>query len=309
MSDLRVRFGFILALALFPLLLSSVYMAFGQENVAIILVSALAWVFGYFAIWLTTDRLVFTHLRRIKITSDKFSRGDLDARVGNMRSAPQRVVELGNAFDQMAEKIGEREARLIDNLHEKEVLLREIHHRVKNNLQIIISLLNMQERKLSDPVSLSAIREIRGRINAIALVHRGLYEGKDLRVVDMPIFLNRLVGELRRGLGTVDEDITIAVNVEPIQLESDTAVPVALFVVEALTNALKHGVKPGGTINIELRKTEGGSYISVSDDGGGVSAASIEGTGAKLMRGFARQLSGKFDRQDTDVGHCAKITF
>jgi two-component sensor histidine kinase len=309
MSDLRVRFSAILALALFPLLLSSVYMAFGQDNLAIILVSVLAWVFGYVALWLATDKLVFSHLRRIKIASDKFSHGNLEARVGEMKNAPRRVAELGAAFDHMAENISEREARLIDNLHEKEGLLREIHHRVKNNLQIIISLLNMQERKLSDPVSLESIHEIRGRINAIALVHRGLYEGDDLRVVDMPIFLKRLVDELKKGLETGDDNITIALNVEPLQLESDTAVPVALFIMEALTNAIRHGVEPGGTINIKMGKTGERSYVSVSDDGGGFNIGAVEGTGTKLMRGFARQLSGTLERQDTDLGHSATITF
>jgi two-component sensor histidine kinase len=309
MSDLRVRFGLILAIALFPLLLSSIYMAVTRGELTLILASMLAWVFGYAALWMATDRLVFTHLRRIKIASDKFSRGDLNARVGVMRGAPRRVAELGSAFDHMAANISEREAQLIDNLHEKEVLLREIHHRVKNNLQIIISLLNMQERKLTDSDSQSSIREIRSRINAIALVHRGLYEGEDLRVVDMSVFLKRLVNELKKGLVTADDKITVKLNVEPLQFESDTAVAVALFVVEALTNALEHGVASGGIIEIDMGQSEGRSYISVSDNGGGTHEQSVEGTGSKLMRGFARQLSGKLDRENTDVGHHAKIMF
>lgn len=117
---------------------------------------------------------------------------------------------------------------------------------------------------MSNPVSLSAVRDIRIRINATALVHRGFYEGKDLRAVDMPVHLNRLVSALRRELGR--------------------------------TNALKHGVKPVGTINIEMNNAEGCFYISVSDDNGGVGAASVKGTGAKFMRGLfysQRNLTAK----------------
>lgn len=309
MSDLRVRFGFILALALLPLLLSSLYMAFSQGDMGVTLVAAFAWLFAYAAIWLATDKLVFSHLRRIKIASDKFSRGDLDARVGLLKAAPHRVAELSIAFDKMADSISEREALLIDNLSEKEVLLREIHHRVKNNLQIIISLLNMQERKLTDETSLIAIRDIRGRINAISLVHRGLYEGTDLRVVDMPVFLNRLVHEMKKSLGTEDRDITIALDVEPLQLESDIAVPVALFLVEALTNALQHGVEPGGTVNVNLHASGTQTSVRVTDDGGVHTDPFPEGTGSKLMRGFARQLSGTLERHNTPTGHCAALIF
>ena len=150
MTDLRVRFGFILALALFPILLFSIYMAFSNGRVLLVIISILAWAIGFFSLWVTTDRLVFSHLRKIKAASDSFSLGDLKARVGPMDNAPIRISELGQAFDDMADNIRERETRMLDNLDEKETLLREIHHRVKNNLQIIISLLNIQERKLDD---------------------------------------------------------------------------------------------------------------------------------------------------------------
>ena len=309
MTDLRVRYGFILALALFPILLFSIYMAFVDGRILLVIISILAWAIAFFSLWVTTDQLVFSHLRKIKSASDAFSDGSIDARVGPMPKAPIRISELGEAFDSMADNIAEREMRLLDNLDEKEMLLREIHHRVKNNLQIIISLLNMQERKLDDPRSLEAIQETRGRINAIALVHRGLYEGEDLRVINMQLFLNRLVDELKVGLGAEDQNVEICVNVEAINFEPDTAIPTALFIVEALTNAMKHGVPKGGKIDISIIQKLDKINVSVSDNGLGKAKDSSTGTGYKLMRGFARQLSGEWVEDDVSKGYKTSLTF
>lgn len=309
MSDLRVRFGLILALALFPILVFSIYMAFMHGRLIILAVSVLAWVFGYFAIWLATDKMVFSHLRRIKFMSDQFSTGDLSARVGSMDEAPSRIVALGHAFDNMAENVSEREARLLDNLHEKEVLLREIHHRVKNNLQIIISLLNMQERKLKDEVCVDAIKETRSRINAIALVHRGLYEGNDLRVIDMQDFLSRLVKELQRGLGARTQGIQVDMDVAPLRFEPDTAIPVALFIVEGLTNAIRHGVPNGGKVDIRLIEKDNSVCVYVADNGAGSQGPIVKGTGSKLMKGFARQLFGEIRLDNSVDGYRASLTF
>lgn len=309
MTDLRVRFGFILALALFPILLFSIYMAFVDGRVMLVFVSILAWVFAYFSLWLTTDKLVFSHLRQIRAASDEFATGNLEARVGELKSAPTRIAQLAEAFDLMADNISERELRLIDNLDEKETLLREIHHRVKNNLQIIISLLNIQERKIQSEEGLLAIRETRSRITAIALVHRGLYEGEDLRVINMPIFLNRLVNELRVGLGADSQNVSIALDVVPINFEPDRAIPIALFVVEALTNSIKHGVKNGGRIEMSLARKDEIVTITVSDNGQGVVSFAKRGTGSKLMKGFARQLMGTFRHHDVDQGYKVSLSF
>ena len=309
MSDLRVRFGFILALTLFPLLLFSIYLAYNTGQIIFVVTAILAWLVAYFCVWIATDKLVFSHLRKIKTASDRFSEGDLGVRIGHMPSAPPRIESLGHAFDNMAENISERETRLLDNLAEKETLLREIHHRVKNNLQIIISLLNMQERKLTDQAGLDAIHETRSRINAISLVHRGLYEGDDLRVIDMPIFLSRLIDELKTGLIAKDQDIAVKLEIAPLKLEADTAIPVALFIVEALTNSVKHGCKAGGNIRVSLETANDQSVVSVQDDGVGSATPHVKGTGAKLMQGFARQLSGTFSTESSEHGYSTQLSF
>ncbi len=270
-----------------------------------------AWLFGFAAIWLSTDQLILIHLRRMRAATMRFANGDRKVRVGPLNNAPDSIRALGSNFDKMADRIAEREAIISDSLDEKEALLREIHHRVKNNLQIIISLLNMQERKLTDKDGLAAITDTRSRINAIALVHRGLYESADLRVVDMQKFLDRLLPELTIALGLEEKDITVTSLAQCEPMEADTATPVALFVVEALTNATKHGVSRGGKVAINILQDGKEATVSIADDGKTVTDINAmgNGTGMKLMRGFARQLGGSLGKRVDENGYEVSIKF
>lgn len=306
MVDLRTRFGVILALSLLPIFLYACWLAFDTGRLLPVVYALLSFIFAYGAIWLATNALIFQPLRTIQTISGDFSTGDLTSRIGDLPNAPPRIADLAKAFDSMAENISQREAAMLDSLVEKEILLREIHHRVKNNLQIIISLLNMQERKLKDDAGLSVIRETRTRINAIALVHRGLYEGEDLSVIEMDQFLDRLITELKTGLGTKELGVAIKTNIVDQNLKPDTAIPIALFIVEALTNAIQHGVPNGGNVSIMLMRTDGELVVTVSDDGPGQDTTIKQGTGLKLIKGFARQLSGRISTKNTN-GHSVSL--
>lgn len=270
-----------------------------------------AWLFGFAAIWLSTDQLILIHIRRMRRAALQFAKGDRNARVGKLINPPSAIYALGKNFDEMADRIVEREATIGDSLAEKETLLREIHHRVKNNLQIIISLLNMQERKLKDKKGLSAIVETRSRINAIALVHKGLYESQDLRYVNMQMFLDRLLPELALAFGLNERGIDVTGTADCKPMEADTATPVALFIVEALTNSVKHGVGTGGAININIFQTGSEITVSVSDSGGTIADSQNNqgGIGTKLMKGFARQLGGTLDKKSDETGYEVKLSF
>jgi two-component sensor histidine kinase len=309
MKDLRIKFGVVLATALFPILLFAFFMALKHQNTLYLIITLLVWLIGYFIIWISIDKLVFSYLRVIQKASHDFARGDLDARVGHLEHAPERIATLAGSFDSMAENISEREKRLLSNLKEKDSLLREIHHRVKNNLQIIISLLNLQERKFQGSATEGIIQDTRSRVNAIALVHRGLYEGHDLSIIAMDDFLSRLIDELQTSLGTDAMGISVNLSVEKLNFVSDKAVPVALFVVEALTNSVKHGVHAGGTIDIYLGQTNELVKVRVSDDGPYHEQPSSLGTGSKLMKGFARQLQGEAELKSTPQGFVAELNF
>ena len=235
----------------------------------------------------------------------------MNNRVELTGAAAAEIYGLAESFNQMADELQDRSQKIADNLDEKDTLMREIHHRVKNNLQIIISLLNMQERKADNAAAIEAISETRTRINAISIVHRGLYESADLRRIDVAPFMQRLVASIGDSLSVDDEDIILTQNVCECQLSADDAIPVALFTVEAITNAVLHGVDRGGKINVEIDFAEEGVLrVDVSDDGKGVGdPQSMRGVGSRLMKGFSRQLSGTLTFKDNSPGLLARLEF
>ena len=286
------------------------------------IIPVLAWLFGFLAIWLSTDRLILVHLRKMRAAIIEFAGGNSDLRIGHLKEAPDTIDELARAFDGMADTVDRRETELRESLDEKETLLREIHHRVKNNLQIIISLLNIQERKLTDPEGLTAIRESRNRINAIALVHKALYESDDITVINMNNFINQIMVQMRRALLMDRKKVKVSVNVDCSPMDSDRAIPIALYIVEAVTNASKHGVVNGGIVEVNIATLSDNLIISICDNGkllkektakaddlsGAGKESNTKGMGGKLMSGFARQLSGTHFSEPTEEGYKSELT-
>jgi len=274
-----------------------------------ILLPILAWLIGFGLIWIGAQTMLLTPISKVRHAARKFSNGRLGSRVDLSGSAAAEVHGLANSFNHMAEQLQERETKIADNLDEKDTLMREIHHRVKNNLQIIISLLNMQERKAESKEAVDAIAETRTRINAIAIVHRGLYESDDLRQIDMGPFVSRLMSSMGDSLGTEEAGINLTQSAVPCKLSADNAIPIALFIVEAISNSAEHGVERGGEIHVAVTRPESGKVrISVGDNGRGVgNPDSMRGVGTKLMRGFARQLSGTLTFSDNSPGLVAHL--
>jgi two-component sensor histidine kinase len=175
--------------------------------------------------------------------------------------------------------------------------MREIHHRVKNNLQIITSLLNMQQRALADPAAKAAMNDTRQRITALAQIYRALYQGPDLKRVDLRPFLEELTAQLLAndmgGFGGAGGLVRTEVHADPLVIDPDRLAPIALFAVEAITNAQKHAFGPGGgalVVGFHVRGDE--AELSISDDGPGAADSLSGGVGRTLMTAFARQLRG-----------------
>ncbi len=269
-----------------------------------LLLPLLAWVVGFCMIWWGTQTMLLRPIARVRGAARAYADGQLDSRVELSDAAAGEMQGLASTFNRMASELQDRNSRIDDNLDEKDTLLREIHHRVKNNLQIIISLLNMQERKVESEEAINAVVETRARINAIAIVHRGLYESKDLRGVEVRPFVDRLISSLQTSLGTSERGVSLTHSVEPATLTADSAIPVALFIVEAVGNAVNHGVERGGSVSVTIeRDPSGGLVITVADDGHGIQdPAAMKGIGTRLMRGFARQLGGTLDFSDNAPG-------
>ena len=166
-----------------------------------------------------------------------------------------------------------KEDRIQTALKEKEVLLGEIHHRVKNNLQVILSLLDLQSSRITDDEALKVLVECQGRIRSMALIHQTLYESKDFARVDFRSFLDFLAPTLVLSYSADPGRISLAIDADDVSLPINQAIPCGLIVNELIANALKHAFPGGrrGQIDIRLKDQESsGVQLSVSDNGIGI---------------------------------------
>jgi two-component sensor histidine kinase len=183
---------------------------------------------------------------------------------------------------------------------EKEWLLKEIHHRVKNNLQIVISLLNSQSSYLSDGAALDAIRESQNRMHSISLIHQKLYQSDNLAQIYMVDYIDELTDHLHSGIGA-EKVVEFDLQIEPISLDVAHAVPVGLILNEAVTNAIKYAFQPGklGKITIALDETDRHIQLLISDNGPGLPSdydiTKSNSLGMSLIHGLSRQMSGQLD--------------
>ncbi|WP_236976144.1 tetratricopeptide repeat-containing sensor histidine kinase [Membranihabitans maritimus] len=183
------------------------------------------------------------------------------------------------------------------SLDEKEILLKEIHHRVKNNLQIISSLLSLQSRKIDNPKAKEAIQVGRNRIKSMALIHQNLYQDEDLIGVDLHEYVTKLSNSLVKNYSSDDKIITIDTMVAPIKLDVDTLIPIGLILNEIITNALKYAFKDQdkGTITIKMENDNGHLIMNVMDTGKGLppdfDAKTAQSLGFRLIYSLSDKLN------------------
>jgi two-component system, sensor histidine kinase PdtaS len=188
------------------------------------------------------------------------------------------------------------------SLHEKEVLLKEIHHRVKNNLQVTSSMLRLQSATIRDPAAREMFAESQNRIRSMALVHEKLYRSSDLSRVDLADYANDLAKLLFRSFGVDRERIAFELEAEPLFLSIETAVPCGLILNELLSNCLKHAFPAGrgGTIRVGI-EAERDAYLSVwvKDDGVGmpreVDVGGADTLGLQLVKTLVDQLQAELE--------------
>jgi two-component sensor histidine kinase len=201
------------------------------------------------------------------------------------------------------------------SLREKEVLLKEIHHRVKNNLQVISSLLNLQARYLPDPAARAIFSQSQNRVQSIALVHERLYESHDLSHVAFGKYLTVLLDNVFDTYDATSRGISKAIDVGDANLTVDVAIPCGLIVNELVTNALKHAFPDGrkGTVRVSLHETAGGMLdLTIQDDGvgmpPGIDPRNTVSLGLDLVVTFAEQLNAEVDIV-REGGTCFRFRF
>ena len=217
----------------------------------------------------------------------------------------------------LEQRVEERTRDLLAALNEKEALIKEIHHRVKNNLQVISSMLNLQARRITDPTMRDVFEESQQRIQTIALVHERLYQSRDLSNISFDDYLKMLVANVMSTQNAAARNVTAITEVDRVTLPIETAIPCGLIVNELVTNSLKHAFPGGrvGTVKVAIRPIAAGKFLEleVSDDGVGLPTnldpAKAKTLGMDLVYTFADQLDGTIDVRSTPKGSTFTLRF
>jgi two-component sensor histidine kinase len=262
-----------------------------------------AQVIGYAEIWESR--------RRREFTSEEISLCHAISRQAAI------ALEQARLYEQAQEEIAERmraEERIKASLKEKEVLLQEIHHRVKNNLQIISSLLNLQAGTIDNPEMLETFLESMNRIRSMALIHEQLYRSHDLAGIDFGAYVQKQAAFLFRTYGADAGRITLKVEADEMSLGIDQAVPFGLIVNELMSNALKHAFPAGraGEIRVALGVNEDNVTLEFSDNGVGLppdlTCRTTTSLGLELVSILIEQLDGEIELESRN-GTIFKLIF
>ena len=230
----------------------------------------------------------------------------------------ERTIALETTNRRLEQEIGERQKtanHLRASLEEKELLLKEIHHRVKNNLQVIVSLLSLQARTLTDTQAVTAIADSQNRVRTMALIHDQLYQSKDLTHIDLEKYIRELTLHLLQAHHSLTDAINLTTNISDIHLNLDVAIPCGLIINELITNALKHAFPNGrtGTIEVVVQKRDSRHLtLTISDNGiglpAGIDTSRTQTLGLQLVNRLTSQLKGTI-QIDGSLGTSVIINF
>lgn len=267
-------------------------------------------------LWLVLDRWIFSPLSHMETSDQLVARGDLEsASIADSDIPKNEIGALMQSRNAMLLALSEQREQLEAEKKQTEVLLQEVYHRVKNNLQIVSSLLYHQAANAKDEEVRAILQESRNRVRSMALVHQELYQSADLASIEADKYLGTLASNLFESYGVDGARITLEMNVDKVQLNLETAIPIGLIINELMSNAFKHAFPNDreGKINVELhRLPENVLSLSVRDDGVGyVSEINLEQPktlGWNLVQDLCYQLGGKLDRRCSG-GTAIEMTF
>lgn len=279
------------------------------EQVFALYFPLLIWAITIAIAYIWVHYLVIRHVRRLRSWMRLYAagRGDLDgARLDN---APDELEVVAESFRAMTRRLSEQERELEADLREKTVLLREVHHRVKNNLQLISSMLNMQIRATKSAEAKHLLRRVQDRVMALSAIHRYLYMARNLSLVRADTLLDGIIQQLVI-VGTLDESgrkVGVATQFDPVEISPDQSVPLSLLTTEAAINAVKYcGMTTGmdAWINIALKDVGDGnyglsvvnSYVAPTEEERAAHGPGYgSGLGSKLIESFVAQLNGTLE--------------
>ena len=257
-------------------------------------------------------------LEEITENDARFNRVEQESKIALLNSENQsnsalldqknRTIAIGGAslvlitllsffLYRLLSKVSNQKEMLSNALKDKDLLIKEIHHRVKNNLQLVSSLLSLQSKSIDDPTVSDAIAEGKARVRSMALIHQDLYQRDNLTGVNVNSYLDDLCNELFASYKVDNEHVKLNLDIIDITLDVDTVIPMGLIINELITNSLKYAFPNNrkGNLSISLQQIKDELHLSVSDDGVGYSASentSKKSFGSTLIRALSKQLDG-----------------
>ncbi|TVR00375.1 MAG: HAMP domain-containing protein [Spirochaetaceae bacterium] len=285
----------------------------------LLILAVLSLVFAGIVTTVLGRRTIIRRLNLLVAASDAIACGDLSVRSGVAHDRGE-IGAVAAAFDAMAEALQAREdahdiaeQTISAALTEKEVLLQEVHHRVKNNFQIVSSLLRMQSEGFDDKVVRAKFRDAENRIRSMALIHESLYQSESTADIDFQKYLVTVVQSIHSSNVDSSSEIEIDVHSDPVHLSLDRAVPLALIVNELVSNSCKHAFVSGdtpfeepGRIVVRLTRCDRNALELLVADNGRVNGRTSNrvGLGTQLVQALTEQLQGSIEYSHEDGTRC-----
>lgn len=226
------------------------------------------------------------------------------------KNLEEQVSKQTEELQLYIQELEQKNTELRQKEQEKEILLKEIHHRVKNNLQIVSSLLNLQSHYLNSEAEQNAFMDCQLRIVSMAAIHEQLYSKGDLSIIYMPQYVPDLINNLKRSYD-FHQEIEIFAAVEDINLDIDTSVPIGLIITEIFTNSLKHAFpNKTGEIRLNMTKNDDNFILTISDNGIGFDLnATVNSLGMTIIETLSEQLNAEYIIQSNASGTTTKVIF
>lgn len=284
-----------------------------------LLAPAMVWIASLVVAWLSVEWLVNRPIRRLNSAINAFASGSRKLTDVDVSGAPLEIREMAAAFESMTEAVIRDEAELEDTLHQKEVLLREVHHRVKNNLQMIASIMNMHGRKARTVETRQVIKGLQGRVMSLATIHRELYQTTGVGDVHAAELLDAIARQTVNVAAGPERRFDLNLKMDDIRMTPDQAVPLALLVGEGLMNAVacaRTSAPDVWPLNLSLTQTAPDAALLQIEGSAGEGAHAVPetmeesyGLSAQLMAVFALQLGGTLDQAVADGHYKLRIEF
>lgn len=286
-------------------------------TISTLLFPFLMWLVGIIVAVVSLNRLVLRHISDLGRRMRRFATYRDVETSEKIDDAPSEILTINETFEGMADQLLRDEADLENAVFEREVLLKEVHHRVKNNLQLISSIIKMQVRQVASPEAVAALRQFQDRVTSLASVHRALYQEPSLTHIRFDVLLGDLVSQVNAVGSAQYRPVEIDLELDPVTLLPDQTSPLAMVTTEALSNAFKYGGPgPDGLFRLKVHlkeTTEGGTthvrlVIENSVDAE-ISADTGSGLGKRLILAFASQLDADLQETETDDRYILSISF